>query len=257
MSRRPVRLLAAALAAAFAATAHPALADAATGPVDAPVPVVVSYASADDAVPVADPSLGQRIAEKLQAKGFSTEAAITTISMLPIVELRGAIPVGHILMPRPDGAPRFGRDDLARSGKIFFWAVLGNMLPMPFILLLLGPLSRLAMRCRPGQRFFDWLFARTRKKTAGLEKYKFWGLAIFVAVPLPVTGAWTGVLAGWLMGIPFWKSLASLLIGVCCAGVIMTALSLLGWIGLAIALAALLLLVLIPLVRKGKPAQEA
>lgn len=256
MKLRFAALLAAALALALAVAPRPALADAAM-PVDDTLPVVLSYASADDVVPVSEPSLGQRIAEKLQAKGFSTEAAITAISLLPIVELRGAIPVGHILMPRPDGAPRFGRDDLVRSSKIFFWAVLGNMLPMPFILLLLGPLSRLAMRCSIGKRFFEWLFARTRKKTAGLEKYKFWGLAIFVAIPLPVTGAWTGVLAGWLMGISFWRALASLLIGVCCAGVIMTALSLLGWLGLAIALVALLLLVLIPLFRKGKPAQEA
>ena len=109
------------------------------------------------------------------------------------------------------------------------------MLPVPFILLLLGPVSALCMKVPVGKRFFDWLFARTRRKTADIEKYEFWGLAIFVAIPLPATGAWTGAMAGWLLGLHFFRSLLSIFIGVLVAGVIMTALSLLGWIGAAIA----------------------
>lgn len=224
---------------------------------EADLPVIVERATAENVVEVREPSRGERIAKRLQEKGFSTEAAIFSISLLPIVELRGAIPAGHILLPRQPDEKRFGASDWLRSAKIYFWAVLGNMAPTPFILLLLGPLSRLAMKTRLGNRFFTWLFARTRRKTASIEKYEFWGLAVFVAIPLPVTGAWTGAMAGWLLGIPFWSALLSLFIGVCFAGIIMTALSLLGWTGLAIALAALFLLVLVPLLRKSpKPASQ-
>ena len=109
------------------------------------------------------------------------------------------------------------------------------MLPVPFILLLLGPISNLCMKVPVGKKFFDWLFARTRRKTADIEKYEFWGLAIFVAIPLPATGAWTGAMAGWLLGLNFFRSLLSIFFGVLIAGVVMTALALLGWIGAAIA----------------------
>jgi len=189
-------------------------------------------------------SRGERIARALEAKGCPTELAIGAISLLPIVELRGAIPAGHLLLPRAPDEKRFGAADWKRSAKIFALAVIGNMLPVPFILLLLGPISSLCMRVPLGKRFFEWLFARTRRKTAGLEKYEFFALTVFVAVPLPVTGAWTGAMAGWLMGMSFWRALASIFLGVCGAGVIMTALSLLGWAGAAIAGAALLVLAL-------------
>jgi uncharacterized membrane protein len=95
------------------------------------------------------------------------------------------------------------------------------------------------MRFGVGRRFFDWLFARTRRKSAGIEKYEALGLTLFVAIPLPMTGAWTGAMAGFLMGIPFWKSLLCNLLGVLLAGGIMTLLSLLGWWGAALALVGL------------------
>lgn len=204
-----------------------------------------------------EPSRGERIARALEEKGCSTEAAIGAISLLPIVELRGAIPAGHLLLPRAPGEKRFGAADWKRSAKIFALAVAGNMLPIPFILLLLGPVSSLCMKVPWGRKFFDWLFARTRRKTAGLERYEFFALTVFVAIPLPVTGGWTGAVAGWLMGMPFWRALASIFLGVCGAGVIMTALSLMGWAGAAIALAVLLLLALSALRGTGKKAPEA
>lgn len=204
-------------------------------------PVVLERASPESAMATRHKSTGEKIAGKLRAKGLSKDAAIVAISTLPIVELRGAIPVGHLLLPDTDKSTRLGRDDLRRSARIFFFAVLGNMLPVPFILLLLGPISTLCMKIPLGKRFFDWLFARTRRKTADIEKYEFWGLAIFVAIPLPATGAWTGAMAGWLLGLNFFRSLLSIFFGVLGAGVIMTALALLGWIGAAIAGAVLAL----------------
>ena len=200
-----------------------------------PEPLVLERASAAAAVEVPHESTGQKLAEALRAKGFSVDAAIVAISTHPIVELRGAIPVGHVLLPDADKSTRLGRDDLRRSARIFFWAVLGNMLPVPFILLLLGPVSNLCMRVPIGKKFFDWLFARTRRKTADIEKYETLGLTVFVAIPLPVTGAWTGAMAGWLLGLSFPHALLSIFLGVLIAGAIMTALALLGWIGAAIA----------------------
>ena len=206
-----------------------------------PEPSVLERASAENAIEVAHASTGQKIADALREQGLSKDAAIVAISVLPIVELRGAIPVGHVLLPDTDKSTRLGRDDLRRSARIFLYAVLGNMLPVPFILLLLGPVSALCMKIPLGKRFFDWLFARTRRKTADIEKYEFWGLAIFVAIPLPATGAWTGAMAGWLLGLNFFRSLLSIFFGVLGAGVVMTALARLGWIGAAIAGAVLAL----------------
>ena len=221
-------------AALLLALSPPAFSLAAPAPLN-PEPQVVERASAETAVPAVHKSTGQKIAEKLQAKGLSRDAAIVAISTLPIVELRGAVPVGHVLFPDTDKSTRLGMDDLKRSVRILFYAVLGNMIPVPLILLLLGPLSNLLMKFPAGKRFCEWLFARTRRKTADIEKYEFWGLAIFVAIPLPATGAWTGAMAGWLLGINFWRSMLSIFFGVLGAGLIMTALALMGWIGAVIA----------------------
>lgn len=196
---------------------------------------ILERAAAETAVELPHRSTGQKIADALREKGLSKDAAIAAISTLPIVELRGAIPVGHVLLPDVDKSTRLGRDDLRRSARIFFYAVLGNMLPVPFILLLLGPVSNLCMRVPVGKKLFDWLFARTRRKTADIEKYETLGLTVFVAIPLPATGAWTGAMAGWLLGMSFAHSLLSIFLGVLIAGVVMTALALLGWIGAVLA----------------------
>lgn len=172
-------------------------------------------------------SSGEKIAVWLEKKGLPPVAAVTAISTLPIVELRGAIPVGIVAFQMA-------------WWKVYVIAVVGNMIPIPFILLLLGPLSGFCMRFKAGKKFFDWLFARTRKKSASIEKYEALGLTIFVAIPLPMTGAWTGAMAAFVMGIPFWKAMLYNLLGVMIAGVIMTVLSLLGWIGAAIAGAVLI-----------------
>ncbi|HIE11658.1 MAG TPA: small multi-drug export [Kiritimatiellae bacterium] len=137
--------------------------------------------------------------------------------MLPILELRGAIPAAHVLGMDPWLA--------------YAVAVVGNMAPIPLILLLLGPLSQFCTRWRCASIFFQWLFARTRRKTARVEKYETLGLTIFVAIPLPVTGAWTGSVAAFLLGLRFHHSMVSILLGVMIAGVIMTTLSLMGWFG--------------------------
>ena len=181
-------------------------------------------------------SRGEKIALWMENKGLSRDVAVLSISTLPIVELRGAVPVGIAVFEMP-------------WWKVYLIAVAGNMLPIPFILLLLGPVSTVLMRFKIGKIFFDWLFARTRTKSASIEKYEALGLTLFVAIPLPVTGGWTGAMAAFLMGIPFWKAILYILLGVMVAGVIMTALSLLGWMGAAIAGIVLISLAAVTLVK--------
>ena len=131
-------------------------------------------------------------------------------SMLPIIELRGAIPLGAWLeMP---------------WWQNYLLAVVGNMLPVPFILLFINKLIGWMSRSRV--RFFNrigtWLTEKAEKNRQRIEKYSFWGVCLFVAVPLPVTGAWTGSLVAATIGMKWWKALLSCLIGVMIAGVIMT-----------------------------------
>ena len=165
--------------------------------------------------------LGKKLAEHLRTAGIPDTLVVILISTLPIVELRGAVPVGHWLGMNP--------------WLVYGTAVLGNMIPIPFILLLLGPISRFFMKWRLGRLFFEWLFARTRRKSAQIEKYETFGLTIFVAIPLPVTGGWTGSMAAFLMGMKFRHAMVSILFGVMIAGVIMTVLALLGKLGALIA----------------------
>jgi len=191
---------------------------------------VAAAARADGADPAAGHvSRGERMAAGLRSAGWSDDAIIAGISTLPIVELRGAIPVGIGFLAMP-------------WWRAYLVAVVGNMLPIPFILLLLGPVSRVCMKMEVGRRFFEWLFHRTRSKTASIEKYETFGLTVFVAIPLPVTGAWTGAMAAFLLGLGFRHAMVSIFLGVLVAGAIMTVLSVLGWIGAMIAGVVLLAL---------------
>lgn len=165
---------------------------------------------------------GMRIANTLQDKGIPPELVVLIISMLPIVELRGAIPVAHIMGINPFLA--------------YFLSIIGNMIPVIPILLLIGPISRFLMRFKYGHNFFNWLFERTRRRAgSSIERYETLGLSVFVAIPLPITGAWTGSVAAFIFGIEFKHSFWAILLGVMVAGVIMTLLSLLGWMGAAVA----------------------
>jgi uncharacterized membrane protein len=135
--------------------------------------------------------------------------------MLPIVELRGAIPVAILAFNMP-------------WYEAVGWSVLGNMLPIPFLIIIIAWLDKIAHKNPSLRKLLDKLFARTRKKGKNIETYKEIGLTLFVAVPLPVTGAWTGAMACYLFGLKFWKSLLCIFLGVLIASAIMTILSLAG-----------------------------
>ena len=134
-------------------------------------------------------------------------------SMIPIIELRGAIPLGAAL-----GLPWW---------QNFIICFLGNLLPVPFILLLINRVIRWFSRSRVKflNKFANWLLQKAEKNRNKIEKYGFWGVAIFVGIPLPMTGAWTGSLAAAVIDLKFWKALLSAVIGVIMAGVIMSLIS--------------------------------
>ncbi len=158
--------------------------------------------------------------------GFSKELVVLVISALPVVELRLAIPVAINMF----GLPWYYALSLA---------LIGNLLPVPFIILFLDTITRWLSRIGFFRQGLNWLFERTRRRGKIVEKYKRIGLALFVAIPLPVTGAWTGSLVASLLGLPFKHAFLTILVGVFVSGVIVTCLSLLGWIGAVIAGVAL------------------
>lgn len=134
-------------------------------------------------------------------------------AMTPVVELRGAIPLGLAL-----GIP---------PAEVFLLSLIGNILPIPFILLgircLLNEIKKIP-------RLHNWIDHKG-KKGAGLlnEKIQRWGwlgLMIFVAIPLPGTGAWTGALAASFLSLKFWPSLLAIVGGVFIAGLLVTGASL-------------------------------
>ncbi len=151
---------------------------------------------------------------------------VLLIAASPIAELRVAIPLAIIDFDFP-------------WYHTLLIAVIGNMLPVPFILLFLDVATRLLSRVAIFKRVLNWLFERTRRRGRIIERYKRIGLALFVAIPLPFTGAWTGSLAAVLFGISFNHAFLSIFLGVVIAGVIVTCLTLLGWVGATIAGVAL------------------
>lgn len=147
-------------------------------------------------------------------KELPKEYIVMIIGALPVSELRGAIPVGLSL-----GMP---------LAKTFWLAVLGNCIIIAPALFLFEPVTRALRKFKIWSRFFDWIFERTKKNSDSIQKYEALGLAIFVAIPLPMTGAWSGVIAASLFKIRFRYAFMAIAAGVICAGLIVSALCALG-----------------------------
>lgn len=143
----------------------------------------------------------------LAGKNISPGFIIFIVSALPVSELRGAIPLGLLVMKQP-------------ILKTYLIAILGNMAPVAPLLLLLGPISNKLRKFRLWAKFFDWLFSRTRKRAKLVERFEALGLILFVCIPLPITGAWTGCIAATLFKIPFKLAFLSIYTGVMIAGLI-------------------------------------
>ncbi len=140
------------------------------------------------------------------------------ISMVPIIELRGAIPVAVLL------------HDL-NPILAFCVSVVGNLLPVPFIIIFIRKIFAFIRKWFPGlNRMVDKLEEKGKSKKATVEKWGFWGLFLFVAIPLPGTGAWTGALIAAMLDMRLKRAFPSIVLGVVTAGV---AISLLVQLGLA------------------------
>jgi len=108
-------------------------------------------------------------------------------------------------------------------------AVLGNMLPVPFVLLFFHFIEKWLRNFKSWSNLMDWLFSRTRDRAdKKIREYEYLGLLIFVALPLPFTGAWTGSLIAYLFDLEFKRSLFTIFIGVMIAASIMTLITLTG-----------------------------
>ncbi len=133
---------------------------------------------------------------------------VLVLAAMPISEVRGAIPLALYYGLKPLYA--------------YSIAVIGNLLPIPFLLLLLDKLVDFATRIGPVDRFYSWITSRVEKKKGIVEKYGYIGLTMFVAIPLPVTGAWTGTLLAFLLRLSKLKSFIAIAAGVCIAATIVT-----------------------------------
>lgn len=180
---------------------------------------------------VSGDGIGIRIANKFKSFGINPYAVILIISMIPIVELRGAIPIGILA---------FGLDWF----PVVLFSIVGNMIPIFFVLFIFKYVEKLLRRFQVFDKFFDKLFKRTIAKSKSVEEFQELGLAFFVAVPLPVTGAWTGSLIAYLLKLSYPKSIFFIFFGVVCAGAIVSVITYFKMKGLIIAISVLVIITL-------------
>ncbi|KAK9935221.1 hypothetical protein M0R45_022331 [Rubus argutus] len=158
---------------------------------------------------------GLKIANALRGLGWPDEAVVFALATLPVIELRGAIPVGYWLQLKPI--------------MLTVLAVLGNMVPVPFIILYLKRFaSFLAGKNKAASRFLDLLFEKAKEKAGPVEEFQWLGLMLFVAVPFPGTGAWTGAIVASILDMPFWSAVSANFFGVVLAGLLVNLLVNLG-----------------------------
>lgn len=148
----------------------------------------------------------------LEAHNVSPQIINFIIAMVPLLELRGSILVAGSILHLP-------------FVQTYITAVIGNMLPIPFILLFIEKIFALMKKVKGIKKFPEWIEAKAMKKSEQIEKYGYLGLFLFVAIPLPGTGAWTGSLLAVLFGMKPKKSLLFIFLGVLTAGLIMSLVS--------------------------------
>ncbi len=141
----------------------------------------------------------------------SNEIIIFIISMIPILELRGGILAAAIMK-----VPVI---------KAIWICIVGNIIPIPFILWMITPIFNWMKKTKFLKPKIEKLENKAMGKSDKIQKYEFWGLVIFVGIPLPGTGAWTGALIASLLGIKFKKAFPAIILGILMATVIMCVVS--------------------------------
>lgn len=138
---------------------------------------------------------------------ISAEAVVFIISMIPLLELRGGLLAASLLkIPGAVSIPL---------------CIVGNIIPIPFILLFIRQIFRLLKKTKIFRGLIIMLENRAMGKSDQIKKYEFWGLVLFVGIPLPGTGAWTGALIASLLDVDIKKSSLAILLGIFMATVIM------------------------------------
>ena len=144
-------------------------------------------------------------------KYVSREIVIFIISMIPILELRGGLLVSKLL-------------DVSITTAIPI-CIIGNIIPIPFILLFIKQIFKWMKKIKIFRGLIEKLENRAMSRSDSIKKYEFWGLVLFVGIPLPGTGAWTGSLIAALLEIDFKKAILAELLGIAIATVIMSIVS--------------------------------
>ena len=141
-------------------------------------------------------------------KYVSKEAVVFIISMIPILELRGGLIVSKLIqVPITTAIPL---------------CIIGNIIPIPFLLLFIKQIFMWMKKIRIFCGLVEKLEAKAMGKSDNIKKYEFWGLVLFVGIPLPGTGAWTGSLIAALLDVDFKKAVLAELLGIAIATVIMS-----------------------------------
>ena len=153
------------------------------------------------------------IQEFLTAHGIPDWLVVFIISLMPVLECRLGMFTAIVLL---------GMNPFAG----FVISFIGNILPIPFILILINKIFELLKKIPYVNKPIYWLEEHTLKKKDKIDKYGIWGLLLFVAIPLPGTGGWTGALLASLLNLDKKKSFGVIAIGVFIAGLIITVLSL-------------------------------
>ena len=148
--------------------------------------------------------------EALNGK-VSKELIVFIISMVPILELRGGLVAASVM-----------QIDIVRA---IWYCVVGNIIPVPFILLLITPVFNWLKKTKTFRPLVEKLESRAMGKSEQIEKYQFWGLVLFVGIPLPGTGAWTGSLIASLLGVKFNQAFPAVILGLILATFIMSVFS--------------------------------
>lgn len=152
------------------------------------------------------------IVEAITGADVGKYLATLIISMIPVIELRGAIPIGV-------GLGLTHIEAMAIS-------VIGNMLPVPFIILFIRPIFKwMTQKSEKLGRLARKLEAKAEGKWDRIHRFQFFALTLFVAIPLPGTGAWTGALIAAVMNMRLRNALPSVLLGVVIAGILVTGLT--------------------------------
>ena len=143
--------------------------------------------------------------------GINKELIIFIISLFPILELRGGMLAATLLE--------------INFKRAFIICILGNIIPIPIVLLFLEKIFNLLGKWNVTKKIVEWLKKKALSKRKQIDKYGYLGLILFVGIPLPGTGAWTGSLLAILLGLNKRKSFICILLGILLAAIIMSIVS--------------------------------